>query len=269
MFRTTARHREGLVPLSETTTALDAWGRMIQHPTVDSTQQHHALGEITWVNGEVSSTKFAYPQKLMYVYAGSGGLTVGLTAQAPPQDTDHDELLIAAAVAAGGTEIGLTVSSLTIAANEYAGGLVQTNLGTGVGQTARIKSHSAVATADTTWTLTLDEPIRVLTGTSTGHEATVSPNLAKGCIITPTTPTSYIHGVAQVAIAASSYGWITVEGYIGVKTYGTVAVGNIVVAASTGAGSVMAQGADVLQALGTVVMLGATTQTSTILLGHG
>jgi len=111
---------------------------------------------------------------------------------------------------AGATTITVTLGNTAATANQYAGGYLLLNAGTGLGQTLRIQSHPA-ANASATLTLTLEDPVVTATSSS-DTKSCLLLNPYKNVIISPTTNTGAIVGVALYPIAASSYGYFVVKG---------------------------------------------------------
>ena len=169
-----------------------------------------------------------------YARAGSGAaLVTGNLLQAEAEDTGEQGVAIAAA-AVGDTTI-TTTDSLTVTANEYAGGYITVTVTPGLGQTFKIQSHPAATAA--TVVFTIEDPVGVALTTVTRID--IVPNLYAAVIQKPATETGSIVGVAVNAISASQYGWIQVEGPANVlNDAGTIVVGNIVVASDATAGAV-------------------------------
>lgn len=145
-------------------------------------------------------------RKFRYVRAGSSALTAGLTAQAPAEDTG-DQNITPTATAIGATSI-VTSTTMTVTANQYAGGFVTVTVTPGLANVYRIKSHAAYTAAAATFEL--ESPILVALTTSSRLD--FSPNPYNGVIATPTTLTSSVVGVAVNDITASQYGWIQTAG---------------------------------------------------------
>jgi len=174
-----------------------------------------------------------------YAKAGDTTLVAGSLLQSPVEDTGVQSLLVAAA-AIGATSV-TTTDTVTVTANQFAGGFVVVTGegGTGTGWQYRIKSHPAASAA--TVTLTLEDPIQVaLTATT---QIDIVKSIYDGVIINPTTATGAIVGVAMNEITANQYGWIQVDGVATLSQEGTTGVGDNVVASNATAGAVE-KGAD-------------------------
>lgn len=146
-----------------------------------------------------------------YVKAGATALVPGKVQQAPAEDTTNlnpSGGLSIAAAAKGSFTVTLT-SSITLAANAVAGGLLHVVLGTGLGQTYKIVGNTAV-TAAAGMVITLEDPIRVALDTSSKID--LRANIYNGVIVCPATMTNVVVGVAVSAITAGYYGWIQTHG---------------------------------------------------------
>ena len=99
-----------------------------------STSQLEALGTVRVMqNGKV----------YRYVKAGTNGLTAGKMAVAPAATANHINKALAADVAVGSKRVSITVGATAVTENQYAGGNLAVNDGTGEGTFYRIVSNSA------------------------------------------------------------------------------------------------------------------------------
>lgn len=169
-----------------------------------------------------------------YCKAGATALVPGKLQQAAAEDTSNMQDLTVAAASAGATSM-TTSSTVTLTANQLAGGLlVVTSASTGAGQVLRIKGNTAASSAVTT--IYLEDP--VVTATTGTVKVDVKPNPYSGVIVNPATASSAPVGVAVYPITASYYGWIQVKGACPVLADGANAVGASVVASNGVAGAV-------------------------------
>lgn len=194
----------------------------------DATQQH-TLG-----TRMVSSDGRAF----RYALVGSGAaLVVGNLLQSAAEDT-ADQNISPTAAAIGDTQI-VTSDTMTVTANQYAGGYVTVTVTPGLGQTFRIKSHAAYTAAAATFIL--EDPIQVALTTTSRLD--FYPNLYNGVIQNPASRTGAVVGVAVNDISASRYGWIQTWGPCNVLSNGALTVGSVVVRAdNAGAVEVGANG---------------------------
>lgn len=170
----------------------------------------------------------------VYVKAGATALVVGDLQQAPAEDTG-DQGITPTAAAVGDTEI-VTSSTMTVTANQYAGGYVVVSVTPGISTRYRIKSHSAYTAAVATFLL--EEPIQVALTTTSRLDFVANPY--NGVVVCPTTRTSTIVGVAVNNITADQYGWLQRKGVCPVlnDAAGALTVGVTVMPSSSVAGSV-------------------------------
>ena len=189
-----------------------------------SSDQLHRIGEMVH-----SSDGRVY----RYCKAGGTALVAGKLQQSQVEITG-DQNLTAVAAAAGDTAL-VSTTTVTITANEYAGGYAIITVTPGVGIQYLISGHAAFTTAAPT--LTLSDPIVVALTTSSRIDLVHNPYLA--VIISPTTATSGPVGVAVHAVVASEFGWLQVGGTAAVLTDGATAVGNFVSVSGSIAGAVI------------------------------
>lgn len=159
----------------------------------------------------------------MFRYCKAGELLVtGKVYQASAEDTTNLQNLIVATSAVGATTI-TTTSTVTLTANQVAGGILIIESATlGAGQSFRIKSHPAATAAVVTFTL--EDP--VVTATTGTVNIDIVPNPYANVVVSPiTAKTSSDVGVAIYPIASGEYGWLCTHGPCGVLAQGTVVVG--------------------------------------------
>lgn len=191
---------------------------------VDEANPTHDLGERL-----VTSDGRAF----RYARAGATALVIGNLLQAEAEDTGEQNLAVDAT--AIGSFTLATSTTVTVVANEYAGGFIVTTVTPGLGTTYKIKSHPAATAA--ALTLTLEDPLQ--TATTTDTRIDLVPSLFANVIVKPATETGAIVGVACNNITAAQYGWIQVQGPAScLNDAGTIVVGNIVVASDGTAGAV-------------------------------
>lgn len=179
-------------------------------PVADDATPQHELG-----------TRIETPDGRVYRYIGAGGtaLIPGNVVCAEAEDTGEQDVAFAAQ-AAGSFSV-TTTTTLTVTANEYAGGYLVVTVTPGIGECLRIKSHPAATAA--TVVFTLEDPIQ--TAFTTDTRADFIPNPYDNVVITTvTTFTGAVLGVAANNITANQYGWIQTRGIASVLQQGTVAV---------------------------------------------
>jgi len=113
-----------------------------------------------------------------------------------------------AGVAIGGTEITVA-DSITLTANQLAGGYMSIVVTPGQGYLYKIKGNTAV-TAAVGAVITLDDPLQV--AITTASNFIVTPHKYSGIVIEPGTPTGAVVGVPHRVLTADYYGWIQTRG---------------------------------------------------------
>jgi hypothetical protein len=133
--------------------------------------------------------------------------------------------------------VTVTLGATALTANQYQGGFLTVDSGTGIGQTLRIAENPAAVLSATGVVITLEDgPALALT---TSSVVSLWPAVGYNVIISPTTPTNSSFGVALYAVPASTYGYFLTKGFGAVLSDSTApAVGNAVMASKTTAGSI-------------------------------
>jgi len=171
-----------------------------------------------------------------YCKAGATALVAGKLQQASAEDTTNMQALACAVSAAGATSV-VTTATVTLTANQVAGGLLTfESATTGAGFAYKIKSHAAATAAVVTFQL--EDPIVVAT---TGTVlCDVAPNIYSGVVVNPTTATSAPVGVAIYNITAAYFGWLQTGGVASILNDAGSTVGTNVSASNATAGAVEA-----------------------------
>ena len=171
-----------------------------------------------------------------YCKAGGTALVAGKLQQAAAEDTTNQQNLTVAAAAVGATSM-TTSTSVTLAANLLADGLLTvTAATTGAGFMYKISGNTAASTAVTTFYL-LDPVVVATTGTVT---VDVKVNPYSGVVVNPTTASSGPVGVAVYNITAAYYGWLQTKGPATILSDGGSTVGTNISASNGTAGAVEA-----------------------------
>ena len=177
-----------------------------------------------------------------YAYIGATATVAGRIYQAAAEDTTNFQALTAAVNSVGDTTV-TTTSTVTLSANQLAGGtLIIVSATLGSGRMYKIKSHPAASAAVVTFTL--EDPIAVATTGTVKIDC--HPNPYNGVIVTPAgSATSCPVGVATNANTANYYGWLQTHGPAPVLSSTPMTVGNNVMplfATAAGAGTVAVDG---------------------------
>jgi len=148
-----------------------------------------------------------------YRYVEYGGTTkAGDLIQAEAPDAAHDALDPSGSLVAAGSKVITIVDTITLVLNEYAGGKLVTEVGTGLGYTYDILSHDAPASGAE---ITIKHGLAVAVVAATNVRLTKSR--WKEVIIHPAdTPTAICAGVGLAVGADGSFGWSCTKGPVGV-----------------------------------------------------
>jgi hypothetical protein len=176
--------------------------------------------------------KTADGRTFRYVKAGGTALVVGKLQQNAAETTAWENLT-AVAASVGDTTIAST-STVTLTANQLAGGFAIITVTPGVGYIYQISGHAAYSAAAPT--LALTDPIQVALTTSSRIDLVPSPYSA--VIVNPATATGAPVGVAVAPITASYFGWVQSGGIAAVLADGAITVGTNVIASNAVAGAV-------------------------------
>ena len=155
-----------------------------------------------------------------YARNGAVALTRGQLQIAPAgflQDDEHADIAVNTA-AIGDETVTVTLGSVLVTANQYAGGYLVVNDDTGEGITYGIRSHPA-ADASASLVVTLSEPILIAFAAAT--TVTLVANKWNGVVISTTTQTNVPAGVPNINITISYYFWLQTGGVCSVLQSGT------------------------------------------------
>lgn len=184
-------------------------------------------------------TRYSTSDGRQFVLVQNAGtaLVSGRLIQGPAEIANHkNRTLGTSAIAATTITVALGATALT--ANQYRGGFLVVNAGTGIGQTLRVSSHPA-ADASATVTITLEDALKVATLTSDSKGTLVLPPYGNangtdvstlGVIVCPTTLSGSLLGVTISPIAASSstvpsYGFVQTRGIVGGINHANTVIG--------------------------------------------
>lgn len=189
-----------------------------------------------------------------YALGTSTALVAGKVYQSLPQDTTNWQNL---AIAAAGTltNVVTTTTTVTLTANQLAGGSLGIRDGANGGQgfSYKIKSHPAATAAAVAFTL--EDPLQI--GLTTGNHIDVTPNPYASIVVAPTALTGTPVGVSVQNGTATGYAWIQTRGLCNVLSDGAITVGRPVTPSIAVAGALMASTS------GTQVVVGVASITTT------
>ena len=199
-----------------------------------------------------------------YRYGKLGGtaVTAGKCVTHAASIAHHFDLTPTAGVAAGETAISVETAGTDITLNQYAGGYMYINDAAGEGQMLRINSNPAHDhSADASIIITAYDDLA--TAITTSSRVTLIADPLSALIVQAATTTGATMGVTVVDMTSSQYGWFAVSGPQAVLTSGTLVVGNHAVPLGA-AGAVGPAAGDVIQVIGTVMIVNVTTDYSLI-----
>lgn len=169
-----------------------------------------------------------------YAKIGSLATVAGKVYQGTPLDATNLQpsggLGVAANQAIGDTSITIS-TSITLTANQLAGGYLSVDVTPGQGFLYKIAGNTAVTGAANA-VITLADPLQVALNTSS--KVIVSQHPYSGLVIEPGTPTAAIAGVAHRVTTALYYSWIQTRGAASVLFTGTGVAGKAVGSLSGG-----------------------------------
>jgi hypothetical protein len=202
----------------------------------------------------------------VFRYGLNGGvaLTAGKLVQTiVGTKADHQDLAPTAAVAAGEYEISVETAGTDLTLNQYAGGYLYVNDGAGEGQCLKIKSNPVHDHSDDpSVVITCHDALA--TAIATSSKVSLMSDPWSGLVVAPAAETGAAMGVPVVDMAASAYGWFQTHGPAAVLTVGTIVLGHNVVRSATVAGGVAPATSDILDIVGTCMLVDVTTDYSLI-----
>jgi len=191
--------------------------------------QETALGQMGFYNGRI----------FRYVKAGAVALDRAKLVVAPTVVANHLNMSFAAAPAIGDKQVTVTLGATAATADQYAGGELIVQDGTGEGRSYPVEGNLAADSAGTC-TVYLKERIDTAGALSeTNVDLIASPY--NGVVISATDQADMAIGVPAVVVAASKYAWVASGGRTSVLADEAVAVGLPVTIGTGVAGAVEAK----------------------------
>lgn len=153
-------------------------------------------------------------REVRLVLAGGSNLAAGKVMTAPAAVSAHLEMAVTVYTAYSNNgdqpaQVTATLGATAVTANQYQGGLMMVNSGTGLGQTLKIASHPA-ASLSTSCVFTLEDgPVTAL---STDSTVSIYKNPCNGVILSDHTALQQPVGVSLYPITAAYYGFVVSKG---------------------------------------------------------
>ena len=197
-----------------------------------------------------------------YCKMGGGAVTAGKCVTHAVSIAHHFDMALTGTVAAGETAISVETAGTDLTLNQYAGGYLYVNDAGGEGQMLRIRSNPAHDhSEDPSVVITTYDKLK--TPLATASRVTIIPDPLGALIVQAATTTGATMGVTVVDMAANHFGWMAVSGPTPVLTSGTVVIGNHAVPLGA-AGAVGPAAGDVIQVIGTVMIVNVSTDYSLV-----
>lgn len=193
-----------------------------------------------------------------YVKAG-GTVGAGRAVIAPDNVANHLNGTLGTH-AIGVSELNVTVGATAVTADQYKGGLLVINAGTGAGQSFRIKGNTAAGSGGTT-KIQIEGALVTATATASS-KANLYPNEYNG-VTTSATAAKVRVGVSVRDMTDGQYGWVLTRGVGSLLVDGTaVAIADPVIPSTSVAGAVIGIGTVAVtdQILGYAVQAGTNTE---------
>ena len=199
-----------------------------------------------------------------YGLAGGVALTAGKLVQTiVGTKADHQDLAPTAGVAAGEYEISVETAGTDLTLNQYAGGYLYVNDAAGEGQCLKIKSNPVHDhSEDPSVVITCHDALA--TAITTSSRVSLMSDPWSGLVVAPAAETGAVMGCPIIDMALSDYGWFQTYGPAAVLTVGTVVLGHNVVRSATVEGGVAPATSDILDIVGTCMLVDVTTDYSLI-----
>ena len=199
-----------------------------------------------------------------YGLAGGVALTAGKLVQTyVATAADHQDLAPTAGYAAGIYAISVETAGTDLTLNQYAGGYLYVNDLAGEGQCLKIKSNPVHDHSDDpSVVITCHDALA--TAITTSSKVSLIQDPWSAVLVAPAAETGAVMGCPIVDMDASAYGWFQTYGPAAVLTVGTVVLGHNVVRSATVAGGVAPATSDILDIVGTCMLVDVTTDYSLI-----
>jgi len=199
-----------------------------------------------------------------YGLAGGVALTAGKLVQTyVATAADHQDLAPTAGVAAGEYEISVETAGTDLTLNQYTGGYLYVNDVTGEGQCLKIQSNPVHDHSDDP-SVVITCYDALATAITTSSKVSLIQDPWSAVLVAPAAETGAVIGCPIVDMAASAYGWFQTYGPAAVLTVGTLVLGHNAVRSATVAGGVAPATSDILDIVGTVMLVDVTTDYSLI-----
>lgn len=147
---------------------------------------------------------------------------------------------------AGTQQLTYTIGATLATQNQYAGGYLVVNAGTGAGQALSVAGNNA---ASSSGSITVNLADTVITATDATSKFSLIPHLYSAALLFASGSSTVLvaTGVPNVSLPDQSYGWLQVGGTCSVLANGTPGIGVNVVPSATTSGAVDVNTASLFQ----------------------
>jgi len=192
-----------------------------------------------------------------YARAGAVALAPGKLTVASTIVANHENIAVAAAAAAGASEVTVTLGATEATLNQYADGYLVVNDAAGEGTAYRISGHPA-ADASASLTVKLSDDVRVALTTSS--EVTLLANEFADIVISAADQADKAAGIPNNTIPAGEFGWVQTQGVCSALADEALAIGSTCTIGSSVAGAL--EVADLIgeQAVAVAIQAGVDTE---------
>ena len=228
----------------------------MQNPFTQQAFQSHPLGFSCVYRGTT----------YYYCRVGSSDIAIGLGVSSAANTTNHLNKAVSAAVAIGGNVVIPTMGATATIADDYKDGVLSVSDATGEGQSRRIASNTAAASAGTP-SFTLKDGLTIALVASTSL-VTPMRHPHKDVVVAATTIAAPLQGVTVIPLTGTYYGWLASAGYadVLVDASDTLVVGNLasIPAATAGTTGAAGVGNGVVPIAGRVMYISAAGNYATL-----
>lgn len=213
--------------------------------------------------GVVGATKDG--RRYRYVQYGSA-VTAGNLVVAPALITNHQNIAVQTAAAAGATSVLVTLGATAATVDQYAEGLLVVGVdGSGTPVTRKIKGNTS-GNSSTTITVFLDTKEPLLYALTTSNVVSLSPNIFNG--VTASATAGLPVGISVLTSVINNWGWVQTYGPVGAvnDAAGTLSALGKVKQSTTVAGAIVASTVATDVQIGTVIQTTAASKSGLITL---
>lgn len=210
-------------------------------------------------------------REFVFVKVGASALTQGTLIQSSAIVAGHQGLATVAAEAVGSKTVTVTLGGTAATSNQYSGGFLVVQAGTGLGQTLRVASHPAQTNTGGNLVVTLEDAFTVALNTTSVCSLLANPY--QDVIVNPISATGSVVGVAIYPLAAStstnySFGLLQTRGIVGVTSDALPATAGEGIAPSTTTAGDITVSTATSSNIGRAIVAGTSTDTKPVFISN-